>query len=307
MKKLAAVLAVFSLVKAHGQDPVFLNASQSLTYLNSSFAGSNGGIRSQISYRNQWPNLSGNYKTYRIGVDGYVKSLKGGIALSIISDNAANGTLVTTGLNISYARYIYLKEKDLFIVPSLQVGYGQKSLDRDNLNYGDLIDSRLGIVWSGMMLPNNNTSYLDVSSGFLLNYKNRLYTGLSVSHMNQPDVALLGSYRLPVRVTAHASYYVAPNTQFFYRLDYQNTFAVHQLYVNTILKKVLIVGGGYAYPYGPHLNIGLRSQNFMVQFEYDKGIRFPYHIYSAGSYELHFSFGLRNKEKRDQFTNFESM
>lgn len=103
-------ILLIAFLSSFSQDPPFLNANQSLLYMNPSFAGSNGGIRNQFSYRNQWP-FEGyhNYmQTYLNTVDVYVPSLKGGVAVSALRDNVANGMLKTSVLSLSYAQYFFL-------------------------------------------------------------------------------------------------------------------------------------------------------------------------------------------------------
>src|SRR5688572_11976793 len=102
------------------QDPIFFNTNQSLVYLNPSFAGSNGGIRNQFSFRRQWPQYSNNYTTALNTFDFYVKGMRGGFALSALSDNFANGTLITRTYGLGYAQQLKFFDKKLTLVPSFQ-------------------------------------------------------------------------------------------------------------------------------------------------------------------------------------------
>lgn len=107
--------------KGFSQDPLFTNTSQSLVYLNPSFAGSNGFIRKQALYRNQWANLSENYNTYYGGTDLYLKSAKAAISLSCIHDDAFHGLMRSRSLNFVYAQYFSLLDGKLKIVPSINL------------------------------------------------------------------------------------------------------------------------------------------------------------------------------------------
>ena len=128
MKKIFVFFAfMFGFLVVDAQDPIFLNTNHSLLYLNPSFAGSNGGIRNQLSYRNQWPNLSGNFVTYLNSFDAYIKPLNAGIAVSYLHDDIARGLLKTNRINLVYAQHFNLFENKLKIVDFIEY-YRQLSL-----------------------------------------------------------------------------------------------------------------------------------------------------------------------------------
>src|ERR1043166_8828641 len=89
MKTRILIVAICAACAVSAQDLFFMNQNQSLLATNPSFAGSNGGLRAQLGYRNQWPNLSGRYVCYYAAVDGYVKPLKAGIGLSALTNDQA--------------------------------------------------------------------------------------------------------------------------------------------------------------------------------------------------------------------------
>ena len=47
-----------------GQDPTFTQFYANPVYLNPALAGSTGCPRVSMNYRNEWPQLTGNYVTY---------------------------------------------------------------------------------------------------------------------------------------------------------------------------------------------------------------------------------------------------
>jgi len=81
MKQLLICFLGLSL-SAIAQDPFFTNSTNSLIHLNPSFSGSNGGIRAQSIYRNQWYSLDNPFITTYTSIDGYIITLKAGLALS---------------------------------------------------------------------------------------------------------------------------------------------------------------------------------------------------------------------------------
>src|SRR4051812_44625429 len=78
----------------NGQDASFLNSNQSLVQLNPSFAGSNGFVRNQNSYRRSTrPQFSSSYELYSNATDFFIKPLKAGIALNWMREDFSGGLL----------------------------------------------------------------------------------------------------------------------------------------------------------------------------------------------------------------------
>ena len=301
---------LFVFAKGFSQDPLFTNTTQSLVYLNPSFAGSNGGIRNQLSYRDQWPNLSGTYFTYLNSFDAYIKPLKGAIAVSVLHDDASRGLLKTDVLNLVYAQHFSLFGGKLKIIPSLQASYFRLTLDKTKLNFGVPIDPRRGIFWGPptIAVPSQTKSNFDFSSGILANYKN-LYFGTSVFHINEPDEGLLGTSKLPYRLSLHSSYnlHLSEKTliNFFVNYQKQDKFDYLHLNVNTLFFKHLLVGAGFKSSASiTNIHAGYRNNNFVLSLGYDVSLT-KLSGNTAGSWEFMASFNLRNKEQRKTLTDLE--
>lgn len=205
--KIVAVLffTLYFVCSVKSQDAVFLNSNQSLTTLNPSFAGSNGGIRYQSAFRKQWPNLSGTYVTFQNNFDAYIKPIRGGVFVGYMRDDQANGILITDKFDIGYAQYLSFYEGNLKIIPSFQASYMQLNIDKSKLTFGDMIDARRGFVWYSNQEIVTYKTAIDLSSGLLVNYKH-FYIGGSYFHITQPDVGLADTYRLPSRLCLFTSY-----------------------------------------------------------------------------------------------------
>ncbi|MDG2152777.1 MAG: type IX secretion system membrane protein PorP/SprF, partial [Crocinitomicaceae bacterium] len=59
------------------QDPTFTQFFSNPIYLNPALAGSSGCPRVSMNYRNEWPQLTGNYVTYSAAFDTYSKGIQG--------------------------------------------------------------------------------------------------------------------------------------------------------------------------------------------------------------------------------------
>ena len=76
MKRIFAILScLFVFASANAQDPAFTQFYANPLYLNPAMAGSHGCPRFALNYRNEWPQLSGNYVTYSASYDQYFKNI----------------------------------------------------------------------------------------------------------------------------------------------------------------------------------------------------------------------------------------
>jgi type IX secretion system PorP/SprF family membrane protein len=309
MKKNYALIGLMmTMLAGFAQDPIFYNTNQSLVYLNPSFAGSNGFIRNQTAYRNQWPNLSGTYVTYYNGYDMFFKSINAGMAINYTLDDQSRGTLRTETLNFTFAQYFYMCDKKLKIIPSIQFGGFRKQVDLGRLNFGQTIGGATGTSPPWPNNPSSKKSNFDLSSGLLVNYKG-FYFGTSVFHMTQPDEGLFGASKLPYRLSIHTSYNVttSPRTlvNFFVRYDKQQSFNYLNLKVNALFMNHLVTGAGYSTNDVVNLNVGYRHNYFVLSAGYDVSVS-KLSGNTAGSWEIQASFNLRTKENRKTITYFET-
>ena len=108
---LIVVLVVFSSQTILAQDPTFTQFYANPIYLNPAFAGSNNCPRFAMNYRNEWPNLSGNYVTTSASYDQYVKNISGGIGVLITNDQQGKGTIQTSMLGLVYSYHVKVNRK----------------------------------------------------------------------------------------------------------------------------------------------------------------------------------------------------
>lgn len=285
------------------QDPLFNTTQQSLIHLNPSFAGSNGLLRYQGIYRNQWYNLSGSYSTFYNSVDAYIKPIRGGIALSYMRDDQAKGTLVTDRIDLSYAQHLSFCDQKLKIIPSVQFSYFQKKLDNSKVIFGDRIDPRRGYVWGPIASTRYSTaSNIDLSAGLLVNYKH-FYVGGSLFHILRPDEGVMGPAKLPGRLSLFSFYNLFIGEKVLlnamYRFEQQQNFYHHSMTVNALFFQHLIVSTGFGSKYAS-VSAGYRHSLFTVSGSYIIGS-----IINDGCYEVAASFNLRTKELRKTVTDFE--
>jgi len=79
---IVVLIVMVTALVCSGQDAHFTQYLSTPIYLNPAFAGYDGCTRFAASYRNQWPNISGNYQTVNASFDQYVRPFRGGIGVN---------------------------------------------------------------------------------------------------------------------------------------------------------------------------------------------------------------------------------
>jgi type IX secretion system PorP/SprF family membrane protein len=286
------------------QDPQFTQFYANPLYLNPAFAGTARCPRICMNYRNQWPNLSGNYVTYSFSGDMHLDALAGGIGVLVTTDDQAHGTLKTTNASFLYS-YQAVVNREFSLKFGLQATYMQKSLDAANLHFGDMIDARRGFVWNTReALPSPQKVNADFSAG-ILGYSKHYFFGFAAHHMNQPDEGLLGFSRLPAKFTAHAGAiislekgdesYLSPNILF----QAQQKFT--QLNLGLYYKKGAFVAGLW-YRAGDAVIalVGVQNDNFKFGYSYDVTVS-SLAGNTAGAHEISAQLQFECKSKRKKY------
>lgn len=302
-KLLICLLAVLvSELKA--QDPQFTQFYANPLYLNPAFAGNIRCPRICLNYRNQWPNMSGTYVTTSASYDQHVDALNGGLGFIVTQDNQARGTLNTTQASLIYS-YLLSPSRSFSLKFGLQAGFFQKSLDRNKLNFGDMIDSRRGFVWNtNEQIPSQTKTNLDFSAG-VLGFSKRYFFGAAVHHLTQPEEGLQGNSKLPLKITGHAGAmiplekgsesFISPNILF----QQQQNFT--QLNLGVYVIRGMFVGGlWYRNSDAVIVLLGLQTDHMKIGYSYDVTVS-KLSNNTAGSHEVSLQFNFACKKKKPKY------
>ena len=112
------------------QDPTFTQFYSNPVYLNPALAGSSGCPRIALNYRNEWPQLTGNYVTYAAAYDTYAKNISGGFGLLAMHDMQGQGTIQTSMIGGIYSYNLKVNRK-FSLMFGAKASYYQKFLDWD--------------------------------------------------------------------------------------------------------------------------------------------------------------------------------
>ena len=119
--------------------------------------------------------------------------------------------------NINFAYHVELSN-DWFFRPAIEVGFGAKSFNFDNLVLADQININSGTINSTSSDPlamnaNRKINFVDFTAGFVFDRKNPrndsdLWLGAAVRHLNKPNISFVENGNVPLDIfySLHASY-----------------------------------------------------------------------------------------------------
>ncbi len=202
------VFTILLTLKLQGQDPQFSQFYAHPLNLNPALAGTGECSRVMLNYRNQWPSISGGFKTYAFSADLYAEAISGGLGVSFYSDDAA-GLVNTTRVAGMYAYHLQLSDFSRLNF-GLEAAYYQQKLMWDDLIFSDMINYTDGTVLQGVSgeVPPDRTSVsvADFAAGMLWGYDDKYYIGIAAHHLSEPDLGYYdnGSNPLFRKYTVHA-------------------------------------------------------------------------------------------------------
>lgn len=293
------------------QDPTFTQFYSNPVYLNPALSGSSGCPRVALNYRNEWPQLSGNYVTYAAAYDSYFKNISGGVGIVAMHDQQGAGTIQTSMIGASYSYYLKVNRK-FRLMFGTQAAYYQKYLDWSQLTFGDMIDPRRGFIYQTGDVPRGDgrRGFFDVSAGFV-GFSKNFYFGGAFHHLNRPDESMiLGQSRLPIKITGHlganiklgqrgrysSTTFLSPN------IIYQNQNGFQQLNIGAYLKyESFTIGAWYRNKDAFILTVGLTTDKFRIGYSYDLTVSQLGNGVSGGSHEISMGFNLKCKKPARDF------
>lgn len=280
---------------------------QTLLNLNPSFAGSNGLIRNQAAGKtgftspfmrrfDAWMWRPQRYYSFYNGFDAYLQSTGGSVGVSF-NYYEIFGSMLNRDINLIYAQPIPLKNQNLKIVPSLQLGY----LYRERQPVRDMF----GTPQTSSLVTKSD---MDVSAGLLVSLHG-FYAGFSLFHLYQPEIDFFGNRKLGRRACFYTSYNLHATEKVLINFSWNCHVQAKQLQLlqlssNIVLKKHLLFGWTLSSNGTPYANLGYKSYYFTAAFNYDlEGFGA---FDGLNNWSVALSINLRNKENRKKLTDFET-
>jgi type IX secretion system PorP/SprF family membrane protein len=173
-----------------GQDPSFSQFYANPMYLNPALTGSTYCGRLTLNYRNQWPNIPKGYVTYNAAYDQYLEKINSGYGLMFTGDRQGEGAISSVVISGLYS-YKLQATQSLRLDFGVQATYHQTRIDWDKFIFGDMINPNTGIPdLSTDENPanwNKSVGFVDFSAGMMAGYEDKLYAGVAVNHLAEPD------------------------------------------------------------------------------------------------------------------------
>ena len=296
---------------SQAQDPDFTQFYANKLYLNPAFAGTNGGPRFSLNYRNQWPSVQGNFVTYSASYDQHFDAIGGGVGLQVWHDQAGEGNLQTTTPSLSYSYHLNVNE-DFTVKAALQASYYQKTLGQD-FKFGDQINPQRGFVLeTAEPIAQNGdqqVNFADFSAGFM-GFTDQFYGGFAVHHISEPNVSFYDNpdSELPRKYTGHVGMmlpldntrdperYISPNILF------QSQGPFTQFNFGAYYKQRAFVIGGYFRQTGANSDafmglVGLHQDKFKIGYSYDVTVS-DARTAARGSHEVSLIIELESSDRR---------
>jgi len=308
-------------MKIMAQDPQFTQFANNPLYLNSSFTGLTTDQRFSAVYRNQWPGVKKSYSTYMVSYDKNLEDWNSGVGGYVIQDRIGSANLISTSGIINYAYKIKTGFSSQ-IRPSVSVGAGQKRIDFTKLVLNDQFIT--GAAVSEDVGYANTVTYLDLGAGAVFS-SDHFWGGISVKHLNQPNVNVLGGTdNLPVFISTHAGYRVVikandtnavkPDQAITFMTNYRHEKGNDQLDFGVIYNYKMLLMGIYYRGLPPKKSefsangnegialmagVDLPGKNLKICYSYDLTISSLNNKYSAGAHEISLSYEIARKKKKE--------
>ncbi len=263
-----------------------------------------------MNYRNEWPNLSGNYVTYSASYDQYFSNINGGFGILATHDRQGQGTINTSMLGLIYSYHLRVGKKFTMLFGARAAWY-QKSLDWDKLTFGDMIDPRRGFIYqTGDVQRGGQRGFFDASAGFVGFSKNFFFGG-AVHHLNKPNESvIIGNSPMPMRFTGHMGAEIPlggksqyeNTTSIMPNIIYQYQQGFQEISIGTYVKYGAFNAGAWFRNRDAFiLAIGINTGTFKVGYSYDVTVSKLNNGVSGGSHEISLGLNLRCKTKIPKF------
>jgi type IX secretion system PorP/SprF family membrane protein len=312
--KIKIVLTIFFLltIKIFSQDVSFSQYNAARLYLNPAFSGTDSALLISTGYRNQWPKMSSPYQSFYFSADNYYHFMSAGFGFNYIQDYEMNGVFTKTRYEFNWSPHITLFHKRAVLKLGFQAAYCENKVDWSKLVYGDQIDPSHGFIHNTWEVPGRSKkSYADFTQGFLI-YSNHYYGGVVVSHITEPDVGMISTSKLPIKLTIHSGanlffkkdslhrFTLSPNILFIDQPlngDFNSTTGM--IFLPGITAKYKWISLGLSFRSNDAFIVTAAFQNrfLRVGYSYDYTEFGLTNKTTGGSHEVHLTWYLRYRKK----------
>jgi len=188
-------------------------------FYNPAFTGISAGLRARFLFRDQWPTLPVDIKSYYFSADLGDRNLPGagGFGIMIQQDNPGVGLInnlsaaLTVGVRIPITSFLIAQV-------GIKAAVVQRRVNWDDLVFADQLDAKYGNIYQTSFIPPNANKRVvpDFAAGGILQFMNvngsvTGNVGFAVDHIFKPDIGFLstGASQLPRKWVAHGDVVIA--------------------------------------------------------------------------------------------------
>ena len=209
LKRKFTILLLLLYVNIYSQDVAFTQSFMVPESINPSFSGFNESTKFGLIYKNQqWNGFDFNVNSEYMFFDDWYPDLNSGVGISFINHQETFTKYSLKQLNISWTYNVKINY-DWNFRPSITFGFATKDFGFDNIVFEDQINIYQNIISLNTYDPiafDENTRYADFGASFLI-YNDQHWFGLTLRHLNKPNISMLSQGDLPLDlfISAHAS------------------------------------------------------------------------------------------------------
>ena len=210
MKKFIYITFIFVSTLAYSQDVIFSQNFLVPETLNYSFTGAIKNFKAGGIFRSQNRNTVLKTTTKYAFADTWFEGFNAGIGISVLQQSENITSYTFNQANFNYAMEFRISY-DWYFRPSISVGLGTKSFGFGGLVLGDQISINEQIVTPSIdpLAARVQKSFFDFSSSILFNNEDS-WVGLTIRHINKPNIALMEGVDAPLDVffSIHSKYFL---------------------------------------------------------------------------------------------------
>jgi len=318
---LVLLITLTSISLLRGQDVVFSQFYANPLYLNPALAGSKLCSRLTLNNRNQWPDLQRGYRSQSVTWDNHYNSISGGIGV-IANATIGGGGMYNTINGSAIYSYRLQASRTVVVNAALEAGYMLKSINWDKFVFGDQINISTGIhEQTAETRPGRQSvGAVDLSAGLLAGYKESVYFGVVVSHLNSPNMSFYDGQKdqMDRKITVHAgaifdfrqgmdgedlrNFALTPN------LVYMQQGKFHQLNLGMSVNKYPLVVGlwfrhNFENPDAVIVLFGFQQKQYKIGYSYDYTVS-RLKGQTVGAHEISIAWLFKNHSNKSRYTEF---
>lgn len=205
---LILVFCMLPIQLLYAQDVIFSQNFLVPETINTSFTGALRSSKIGTVHRSQWRNSGLKTNSSFVFFDTWFEGYKTGLGINILNQTESASSYTFNQVNFNYAMAFQMSDSWYFR-PSISAGYGMKSYGFQNLLLEDQINLNSGAINTTTIDPlllSELRNFVDFSSSILFHNQDS-WLGLTVKHLNKPNISLTeaGNTPLDVFISAHAN------------------------------------------------------------------------------------------------------